>query len=256
MGRGWKIAIGVVGGADRPAARQRLRRRAGNEGSAEVTVPGGRILDLRAGESSRWSKGARAAAARSFCSTATPARSTGGTGCGRRSNAASRHRHRPARLRRLGKAAVRLRDGEPGAWSSRKRCAGSMSIDATVVGHSLGGTVATALAELSPPQLVERLVIIDQAPDNDGFEKEGLPLTAKLTFLPVIGPALWQDHARRRDQGRPRGRLRARIRRPRRLRRRLLAADLQLLRPDAGGRGHLCQGGTARPPDPQNGTDA
>src|SRR5215207_10002805 len=35
--------------------------------------------------------------------------------------------------------------------------------DATVAGHSLGGTVATALAERSP-QLVERLVIIDQAP--------------------------------------------------------------------------------------------
>jgi pimeloyl-ACP methyl ester carboxylesterase len=63
---------------------------------------------------------------------------------------------------------------------------------ATVVGHSLGGTVATDLAEVSPPQLVKRLVIIDQAPNNDDYEKEGLPLTAKLTFLPVIGPALWR----------------------------------------------------------------
>jgi len=62
---------------------------------------------------------------------------------------------------------------------------------ATVVGHSLGGTVATALAERSP-QLVERLVILDQAPDNDGYEKEGLPFTAELTFRPVIGPSLWR----------------------------------------------------------------
>jgi len=61
--------------------------------------------------------------------------------------------------------------------------------EATVVGHSLGGTVATALSEA--PGLVRRLVIIDQAPDND-YESGGLPFTAKLTFLPVIGPALWQ----------------------------------------------------------------
>ena len=63
--------------------------------------------------------------------------------------------------------------------------------DATVAGHSLGGTVATALAERSP-QLVERLVIIDQAPDNDGYERDGLPFTAELTFVPVLGPSLWR----------------------------------------------------------------
>ncbi|HEU4980828.1 MAG TPA: alpha/beta fold hydrolase, partial [Solirubrobacterales bacterium] len=39
---------------------------------------------------------------------------------------------------------------------------------ATVVGHSLGGTVATAIAEQSP-QLASRVVIIDQATD-DSFE--------------------------------------------------------------------------------------
>jgi pimeloyl-ACP methyl ester carboxylesterase len=62
--------------------------------------------------------------------------------------------------------------------------------DATVVGHSLGGTVATALSEV-PDSPVARLVIIDQAPDN-GYENKGLPLTATLTFIPVIGPGLWQ----------------------------------------------------------------
>jgi pimeloyl-ACP methyl ester carboxylesterase len=61
---------------------------------------------------------------------------------------------------------------------------------ATVVGHSLGGTVATALAEQSPG-LVAGLVIIDQAPDNS-FESGGLPFTAELTFLPVAGEALWR----------------------------------------------------------------
>ena len=62
--------------------------------------------------------------------------------------------------------------------------------EATVVGHSLGGTVATALSEV-PGEYVKRLVIIDQAPDN-GYENKGLPFTAELTFIPVLGPALWQ----------------------------------------------------------------
>ncbi|MBA3866618.1 MAG: alpha/beta fold hydrolase [Solirubrobacterales bacterium] len=61
---------------------------------------------------------------------------------------------------------------------------------AEVVGHSLGGTVATALAEDSP-RLVGQLVIVDQAPDQD-FDSGGLPLTAKLTFIPVIGQGLWR----------------------------------------------------------------
>jgi pimeloyl-ACP methyl ester carboxylesterase len=60
---------------------------------------------------------------------------------------------------------------------------------ATVVGHSLGGTVATALAEL-PGGYVRRLAIIDQAPE-ERFSK-GLGFTAELSTLPVLGPALWQ----------------------------------------------------------------
>lgn len=61
---------------------------------------------------------------------------------------------------------------------------------ATVVGHSLGGIVATALAE-SSPRLVRRVVIIDQAPLNNGYGAD-LPLTDALTFTPVIGEALWR----------------------------------------------------------------
>jgi pimeloyl-ACP methyl ester carboxylesterase len=60
---------------------------------------------------------------------------------------------------------------------------------ATVVGHSLGGTVATALTEL-PGDYVSRLVIVDQAPD-ESFSK-GLGLAAELSTTPVLGPALWQ----------------------------------------------------------------
>lgn len=60
--------------------------------------------------------------------------------------------------------------------------------DANLVGHSLGGAVAVAMAERSP-QLVDRLVIIDTSPG----EGEGdLGLLARLTFSPVIGEALWR----------------------------------------------------------------
>jgi pimeloyl-ACP methyl ester carboxylesterase len=60
--------------------------------------------------------------------------------------------------------------------------------DAEVVGHSLGGTVVTALAERSP-QLVERVVIVDTPPTH---EKGDLGLLAKLVFVPVVGEALWR----------------------------------------------------------------
>ena len=58
-------------------------------------------------------------------------------------------------------------------------------VGATVVGHSLGGSVATAVAQQSP-QLASRVVIIDQSPE-DGFENESLG--EKMTRWPVIGQA-------------------------------------------------------------------
>jgi pimeloyl-ACP methyl ester carboxylesterase len=59
-------------------------------------------------------------------------------------------------------------------------------VGATVVGHSLGGSVAVALAEQSP-QLASRIVIIDQSPE-DGFEHESLG--DHLSMWPVIGQAV------------------------------------------------------------------
>jgi pimeloyl-ACP methyl ester carboxylesterase len=60
--------------------------------------------------------------------------------------------------------------------------------DATVVGHSLGGSVSTALAQQSP-QLVDRVVIVDTGPTHEGGD---LGLMAKLAFSPVIGQFLWR----------------------------------------------------------------
>jgi pimeloyl-ACP methyl ester carboxylesterase len=59
-------------------------------------------------------------------------------------------------------------------------------VGATVVGHSLGGSVATAIAQQSP-QLASRVVIIDQSPE-DGFESESFAL--KMTRWPVIGQGI------------------------------------------------------------------
>lgn len=57
---------------------------------------------------------------------------------------------------------------------------------AVVVGHSMGGTVATALAE-QRPALLAGVVIIDTPPDPDSAE---LPFSARLGFVPVIGEAV------------------------------------------------------------------
>lgn len=58
-------------------------------------------------------------------------------------------------------------------------------VNATVVGHSLGGSVVTALAQQSP-QLASRVVIIDQAPE-DGFDNEGF--AQRISYWPIIGQA-------------------------------------------------------------------
>jgi pimeloyl-ACP methyl ester carboxylesterase len=60
--------------------------------------------------------------------------------------------------------------------------------DAEVVGHSLGGGVAVALAQQSP-RLVNRVVIIDTPPTH---EEGDLGLVAKLGFAPVIGEFFWR----------------------------------------------------------------
>ena len=60
--------------------------------------------------------------------------------------------------------------------------------DAEVVGHSLGGAVAVALAQQSPG-LVSRVFIVDTPPTH---EDSSLGLIAKLGFAPVVGEAFWR----------------------------------------------------------------
>jgi pimeloyl-ACP methyl ester carboxylesterase len=57
---------------------------------------------------------------------------------------------------------------------------------AVIAGHSLGGAVATALAELKP-SLIDGLILVDTAPNKDAAH---LPFLARLGFVPVIGEAI------------------------------------------------------------------
>ena len=59
--------------------------------------------------------------------------------------------------------------------------------DATVVGHSLGGSVSVALAEAAP-SLVDRVAIVDMPPDHSYGD---LGFIAGLAFQPMLGEALW-----------------------------------------------------------------
>jgi len=190
MGRGWKILIGVVAGL---VVLMLLNAYVtGKEtGSAEVTVPGGRILELKE-ESLQVAEGGPrdgSPIVLLHCYTCAIDWWDG-------MRPALERKHRVIAIDLLGFGGSD-KPQSPYDMDSQallvKEALRLLKVHhATLVGHSLGGTVATDVAELSPPQLVERLVIIDQAPNNDDYEKEGLPLTAKLTFLPVIGPALWR----------------------------------------------------------------
>jgi pimeloyl-ACP methyl ester carboxylesterase len=59
---------------------------------------------------------------------------------------------------------------------------------AVVVGHSMGGSVATALAENSS-ELVDRVVIIDEASESG---EGSLSLLARAQYVPVLGEALFR----------------------------------------------------------------
>ncbi len=185
MSRAWKIAIVVVAtlvvllGANAIAVDNETR-------SAEVTIDGGEILELSGGDVQVREDG--------------PTR--GGNGkppialihC----YACSLHwwdgmvpllsrRHRVIRLDLLGHGGS---EAPKSGYSMDEQGAivgealNRLEVEgAVVVGHSLGATVATALAEQSS-ELVDRIVDIDQAPDNSFGS---LPLLARLGYVPVLG---------------------------------------------------------------------
>lgn len=186
MGRRLKVGIGVV-----LALLALLVLNAlwvdGETDGAEVTVPGGRILDLPSGEIQVVEHGSREAApivlvhcfscAIDWWDEMVPL---------------LRRDHRVVAIDLLGHGGSE----KPGSGYTPQNQAEAVAealerlgvTSATVVGHSLGGSVGVALSEQSP-ELVDRLVIVDMPPDNSYGD---LGFIAGLAFQPVIGEALWR----------------------------------------------------------------
>jgi pimeloyl-ACP methyl ester carboxylesterase len=183
----WKVVIGVVAAIAVLLAINTLVVE-GETAGAVVTVPGGRILHLPGGDMQVLEKGPRHAPpiVLLHCYTCS---------------IAWWQRMIPLLDRDHRVIAIDLRgfggSEKPGSGYSMEDQAAFVAEalerfgvhGATVVGQSLGGTVATALAEV-PGDYVKRLVIIDQAPE-ERFSK-GIGFTAELSTAPVIGPALWR----------------------------------------------------------------
>jgi pimeloyl-ACP methyl ester carboxylesterase len=187
LARKWKIVLGVIGALAVLLAVNTLVVGAETKPAA-VTVPGARILHLRGGDMQVLEKGPRGA---------PPIVLLHCFSC----SLAWWQRMIPFLDRDHRVIALDLR----GFGGSEKPASGYSMPDqaafvaealerlgvhrATVVGHSLGGTVATALTEV-PGDYVSRLVIIDQAPD-ESFATP-VDFAVELTTAPVIGEALWQ----------------------------------------------------------------
>ncbi len=186
MRRGWKIAIGVVVALAALLAVNAVVVDHETKG-AEVTVPGGRILHLSGGDLQAVDKGPRDASPIVLIHCFT---------CG--INWWNGVMPRLDRTHRVVAVDLLGHDGseKPSSGYSIPNQANlvAQALDrlgvrkAEVVGHSLGGPVAIALAEQSP-QLVDRLVTIDSIPD-DSYGNVGL--IGELPFKPVIGEALWR----------------------------------------------------------------
>jgi pimeloyl-ACP methyl ester carboxylesterase len=186
MGRGWKILIAVVAvlvvliGANALAIDSETK-------SASVTEPGGRIVKLPGGEIQVVEHGPRRAppivlihcftCAINWWNGVIPlldrdhrviaADLLGHGGSEKPSSGYSIENQASLLARLLARLGVRK---------------------AEVVGHSLGGPIAIALAEQSP-ELVSRLVTIDSIPDSSYGD---VGLLGELPFKPVIGQTLWR----------------------------------------------------------------
>jgi pimeloyl-ACP methyl ester carboxylesterase len=185
MGRGAKIGIGVLAALVVLLGVNTLVVD-GKTGSASVTVPGGRILDLPGGDLQVVEGGARDGSPIVLIHCYTCALNWWD---GMRP--ALERRHRVVAVDLLGHGGSEKPGSGYTPTNQAKLVAEALTKlrvrDAEVVGHSLGGAVAVALAEQAP-QLVDRVAIIDMPPDNSYGD---LGFIAGLAFQPVLGEALW-----------------------------------------------------------------
>jgi pimeloyl-ACP methyl ester carboxylesterase len=186
MGRGWKIAIGVVVALLVLAGINAFVIDAETK-PAEVTEPGGRIVSLPGGDVEVVEDGPRTGPPVVLIHCFTCAINWWD---GMIPRLAATHRVIAVDL--LGHGGSE----KPASGYSIENQAdlvaqalGRLGVrDAEVVGHSLGGPVSIALAEQSP-QLVDRLVAIDSIPDSSYGD---VGLIGELPFKPAIGQTLWR----------------------------------------------------------------
>lgn len=190
MRRGWKILIAVVVAIVALLAINMLIVD-GQTKDAEVTVDGGEIISLPGGDVQVTDSGEPAGA-----DAGAPIVLIHCFGC-------SLHwwdgmlpllseKHRVIRIDLLGHGGSAKPKSGYAIEDQAHLVAGALDrLDvqgAVVVGHSLGGAVAVALAE-GASELVDRVVLIDEAPDKS---YGSLDFLATLTATPVIGEALWR----------------------------------------------------------------
>jgi pimeloyl-ACP methyl ester carboxylesterase len=186
MGRGWKIGIGVVAALIVLLIVNALLVDSETR-SAEVTVPGGKLLDLPGGEIQVVDSGPRHGRPIVLIHCFT---------CGidwwDGMRPALERRHRVIAVDLLGHDGSEKPSGGYSIEDQARVVAQALIRlgvrNAEVVGHSLGGPVSLALAERSP-RLVSRLVLIDSVPD-DSYGNVGF--VGELPFEPVIGQLLWR----------------------------------------------------------------
>jgi pimeloyl-ACP methyl ester carboxylesterase len=181
MRRGWKILIGVVAVAAVLLAINTIV--VGNETkSAGVTEPGGRILELPGGDLQVVEHGPRDGNPIVLVHCFTCAINYWDEMVPRLDR-----EHRVIAIDLLGHGGSEKPSSGytvPNQADLVAQALARLGVrEAEVVGHSLGGAVAVALAQRSP-QLVDRVVIVDTPPTHEGGN---LGFIASLGFAPVIG---------------------------------------------------------------------
>ena len=185
MGRGWKIACGVIVALVVALAINAVIVDGDTDG-ASVTAPGGEILDLEGGQVQAVDAGPRDgepivllhcfSCALDYWDGMRPYLDAG---------------HRVVAVDLRGHGGSEKPDSGyavPEQASLVAEALRELGVrDAEVVGHSLGGSVAVALTEAAPA-LVDRVAIVDMPPDDT---YGGLGFLAGLAFQPVLGEALW-----------------------------------------------------------------
>ena len=159
--------------------------------SAEVTIDGGRILELPSGAIQVFEQGPDNPRARGVPIVLLHCYACSLHWWDRMAPLLAK-RHRVIRVDLLGFGGS---EKPSGGYAIPDQAAGvAAALDqldvegAVVVGHSMGFAVATALAERAS-QLVDRLVNIDEGPTDDSCST---PFIANVGYWPVIGEAVWR----------------------------------------------------------------